>query len=128
MQFKGAGFVCAANAGCLGGIAALCQKLFMTPLVVPGQVTESAAVFLLKDPFFWIFAVLAIGAFVMIQVAYQFGQAILVVPTYSATIILSPFIGAVIAFYEPINEPQVIAVVCILVGIYFLAGLSKKEN
>ncbi len=128
VNFRGAAFVFAVNAGYLGGITALVQKIFMTPLMQDGLSLGQSIPYLVKHPYFWVFLVTANASFVMLQVAYQYGQAIQVVPTFSAAIILTPFLGAIIAFQEKWVMPQALAVLSILAGIYFLAGYGKRED
>lgn len=127
LRFRGASFVFSVNAGYLGGISALMQKIFMTPLMQQGMGLEQGLPLLVRDPYFWVFLVTSMASFAMLQVAYQYGRAIQVVPTFSAAIILTPLFGAVLAFRETWVPAQAVAVLCILVGIYFLAGHKKQE-
>jgi uncharacterized membrane protein len=128
LRFRGASFVFAVNAGFLGGISALMQKIFMTPVMQGGLTAGQMSSLLFRNPYFWIFVVTSMASFVMLQVAYQYGGAIQVVPTFSAAIILTPFFGAILAFRERWVLAQGLAVVLILVGIYFLAGYKKQVS
>lgn len=127
LRFRGAAFVFSINAGYLGGISALMQKIFMTPLMQEGVTLGQGIPVLLDNPYLWVFLVTSMASFAMLQVAYQFGGAVQVVPTFSAAIILTPLFGAVLAFREKWVPAQAIAVLCILAGIYFLAGYRKEE-
>ena len=125
--YRGAAFVFAAVGGCLGGVSALFQKIFMTPLMTDGPSLGEAVPLLIRNPYFLVFLVTSMAAFVMLQVAYQFGTAVQVVPTFSAAIILSPFWGGILAFQEPFGVPQGLSVAVILTGVYFLAGRRKRS-
>ena len=127
-RYKRAGIVFAVNAGYLGGASALLQKIFMTPLMQEPTESQELISLLLRDPYFYVFIVTSMASFVMVQVAYQFGKAVQVVPTFSSAIILTPVVGAAVVFKERITQLQILGIFLILLGILFLTALAKKQG
>jgi uncharacterized membrane protein len=125
-RLRGAGIVFAINAGYLGGLSALLQKIFMTPLMQGVTASHGLIAALCRDPYFYIFIVASMASFAMIQVAYQFGKAVQVVPTFSSAIILTPVVGAAIIFQERLTVFQVVGIVAIILGVFFLTTLGRK--
>lgn len=122
-KYAGAAIIFSITAGSLGGISLLYQKIFMTHQI------ESAGLWkLLQDPYFLIFLIVSNGSFVVLQVAYQFGKAVTIVPIFSSTFIVMPVIGAIWVFSEAFLPWQGVGIVLILVGIVFLTGLSGSEK
>lgn len=129
--YRGADIIFAANAGYLGGISALLQKIFMTPLVEKwGQGTGMGRLLavLLFQPYAYAFLLTSMASFAMIQVAYQFGKAVRVVPTFSSAIILTPVVGAAVVFHEEIRGGQWMGIALILAGIFLLSAQRQRSG
>ena len=104
------------GAGTLGGVAILCQKVFGT-----AQVEGFDLARLLVEPTFWGFAVVSLSSVAVLQVAYLFGRAVVVVPLFLGALIAIPVAGGTLVFGEPFATGQAAGVVLILVGIVLLA-------
>ncbi len=126
--YRGADIVFAVNAGYLGGISALLQKIFMTPLVEGWGTQRSTIATLLGEPYVYVFLVTSMASFAMIQVAYQFGKAIRVVPTFSSSIIVTPVLGAIMVFHERVNTFQAAGIALILIGIVLLSVYKREPD
>jgi len=128
--YRGADIVFAANAGYLGGISALLQKIFMTPLMETWGEGAGAGrlAALLSEPYAYAFLVTSMASFAMIQVAYQFGKAVRVVPTFSSAIILTPVAGAAVVFHEEIRGGQWVGIALILAGIFLLSAQKQRPG
>jgi drug/metabolite transporter (DMT)-like permease len=121
-RYVGACPIFSITAGVMGGVSILYQKIFVDPLLQEFTLGRLAG--LLTDPYFLIFLVVGNGAFVVFQVAFQFGRAVVVVPLYSAAFILAPIVGGMMVFKETVGLWQSLGVAAVLAGIVLLTAVS----
>lgn len=118
-----AGPVLGGAAGALGGLAILCQKLFAAGFAAapPGAGART----LLVDPAFLGFLLVSNASFVVLQMAYQRGDAVRVVPVFSAAVIATPVVGGIAAFAEPFGPGQGLALLVLAAGVASLTSLTS---
>lgn len=109
------GIIVAALAGFLGAYSQLFQKLASESL----PVTEGAAAVVgavLTDPITAVWVGLSIASMVVLQFAYRHGQAIAIIPSFTAAFIATPVLGGVLIFRETLTVVQWIGVILIFAG------------
>lgn len=118
-KFRGAVLNFSVFAGVLGGVSLLYQKIFMVNLLEHAKLAS-----LLRDPYFIAFLVTSNASFIMLQVAYLFGRAVVIVPIFSSVIILTPVLGGVVVFAETLSIAQWIGLGVVVSGIVILTALA----
>jgi drug/metabolite transporter (DMT)-like permease len=116
------------TAGVLGGISMMIQKIFVTPVLGRGLSAAQIATALATSRLVYIFIVVSMGAFVMVQVAYQFGRAIQVIPATVSAMILTPVMGGILVFGEIMTPWQSAGTIFIVVGVILLSAFNKESK
>ena len=81
---------------------------------------------LLKSPFIYLALLAGLGAVILLQVAYQHGRAVEIVPVATGALLLSPIFGALLSFGETLAMGQWTGVVLIVLGMVCIATTEKK--
>lgn len=104
----------------IGGFVTLLQKV--TTSGISGS--ESIA----ADPFLYLWIALGILSFVFLQMSYNKGKAVHIIPAFSASGIVIPVIGGVVCFSETMNFFQWAGAAGILAGVMILALRSAESE
>ena len=127
-RFHKAAVIFGVTAGVLGGISMMIQKIFVTPVLGRGLSAAQIATALATSRLVYIFIVVSMGAFVMVQVAYQFGRAIQVIPATVSAMILTPVMGGILVFGEIMTPWQSAGTIFIVVGVILLSAFNKESK
>lgn len=111
-----------AAAGALGGAAILLQKIFVGPLMEQPLAPTAFVMALVMSFFFWAWSGAATASFVVLQVAFRFGEATKVTPAMVSAMILVPQAGGVALFAEELALGQLLGTALVLVGVVLLTA------
>jgi uncharacterized membrane protein len=117
-----------AAAGALGGAAILLQKIFVAPLMEQTLAPTAFAVALATSFFFWAWTGAATASFVVLQVAFRFGEATKVTPAMVSAMILVPQAGGVALFAEELALGQLLGTTLVLVGVVLLTAAPSSPR
>lgn len=116
-------------AGALGGFVSQFQKI-STANTFEGEIVAGAgsSIGSLVNPWtlFWI--LLSISSMIVLQFAHKNGQALHVIPSFSANFILIPVIGGVTCFGEILHPVQWLGVLAVITGVFFITGSRHPKT
>lgn len=127
-NYKFAGIAFGLFSGMLGGIGLIFQKIVAsTP---PGFDLSNFAsvVTCFKSIYFVIWVILSLSSFVVIQIAYQHGKAVTIVPSFSSSTIIIPIVGTLFIFNEKVLIIQWFGIVLLIAGIFILSISGEKSK
>ncbi|MBN1835689.1 MAG: DMT family transporter [Spirochaetales bacterium] len=121
--------------GALGGFVALFQKVSTTEHgrsrslarglealpSQPGGVAET-----LSNPYALAWIVLSVLSMVVIQFAYRRGNAIRIIPAFSANYVVFPILGGMVVFGETLHPFQWVGVALIVAGVLVLTVRGRE--
>jgi drug/metabolite transporter (DMT)-like permease len=141
------GMLLAGGAGALGGLVILFQKVSTSSL---GRATSflhlhsavSAAgggllktplplrlLHALANPYTAAWIALSLLSTLVLQLSYQHGQAIRLIPSFNSAYILIPIIGGALIFREPLHPVQWVGILFILCGVSVLMfGKARRKG
>jgi drug/metabolite transporter (DMT)-like permease len=118
----GRGVVVGAFAGFLGAYSQLFQKLISTELPI-GRGASALAASVITNPYTLVWVTLSITSMVILQFAYKYGRAIVIIPSFTAAFIVTPVLGGVIVYNETLLLVQWLGVAMILGGAVVLNAI-----
>lgn len=81
-----------------------------------------------RSPFFYLGVLSGLAAVGILQYAYQFGQAIEIVPTYSGIYLVEPILGGIIIYSERVTPLQWLGVVLIAWGTLAISAVQEAHT
>ncbi len=111
--------------GFLGAYSQLFQKLVSSSLDFSGNVTVVLTK-LIQNPENLVWIALSALSMIVIQFAYKYAEATRIIPVFTANFILVPVIGGVLVFGEKLNPIQILGILFICTGSYFLGKRREK--
>jgi drug/metabolite transporter (DMT)-like permease len=127
-NYKFAGVIFGLFSGILGGTGLIFQKIVAS--IPPGfNLSDfSSIVICFKSIYFLIWVIFSLSSFVVIQIAYQHGKAVTIVPSYNSAAIIIPILGALFIFSEKVLIIQWIAIFLLIAGVLILSIYGEKSN
>ncbi len=119
------GVVFGSISGFCGGLSVFFQKAAMIRCNCENIFGDIPAV--VRNPFFYLFALTGIADFVVTQYALKKSKAVTVVPCYQSFYIAVPIVGGIAAYYESINVIQIGGMLLLLSGVILLSTHLAKE-
>ncbi len=114
------GIIIGAFGGATGGFVTLFQK-------VSNVYEQANQVKFFQSPWAYVWIIMSVLSFVIIQFAYKRDQAIRIIPAFSSHFIIVPVLGGVLCFSEILSPLQWLGVGIILAGV-LLITIKGKEN
>lgn len=124
-NYKFFGIIFGSISGFCGGISVFYQKAAMIVCQCENIFSDIHAV--LRNPFFYLFAITGIGDFLVTQYALRRSKAVTVVPCYQSFYMAIPIAGGIVAYYESINVLQLAGVSLLIVGVIFISAYIARE-
>jgi len=120
------GIIFGSISGFCGGISVFYQKGAMLLCGCEDIFSDIPAV--VRNPFFYLFAISGILDFLVTQYALRRSRSVTVVPSYQSFYIAIPLVGGIFAYYESINLVQLGGIVLLLVGVILLSVYVAREQ
>lgn len=118
---EAAGLCLALASGVLGGLAVMLQKAVAARSAAGAEGLADQASRMAGDPLLWLFVVGTTAAFVVMQLAFQYDRAVVIVPAYTVSSMLAPIMGAPAAFDEAMTPALLMGLSLLIAGVVLLA-------
>jgi uncharacterized membrane protein len=117
-----------ASAAVVATGALLCPRMFAQEVQALEEVGWVALGALLVNPFVHLYVILNCVALLPLQMAYQRGRAVVVIPTYSAIYLVLPVLAGLSLLGEQVVAQQWVGIVVVLAGALILTVGGQREK